>query len=79
MSVDVSSVNTVVNGYNSFTGSSAMGALGATNLALSSCATIIQTSTRTLTFISSATWSGGVIAYVGDPAPQTYMQATRIA
>lgn len=71
--------NTGINGFTSFTGDTAIGALSGLNLALSTSAVIIQTSTQTLTFTTSVTQTGGTLSYYGDPNPQTYMQATRIA
>jgi hypothetical protein len=74
-----STTNTIINGFSNWSGSSALGALGPSNLALTGCATIVQTTTQTLTLITSLTQTGGMVSYYGDTNPQTYMQATRIA
>jgi len=66
--------------YSSWTGSAPHGALGALNLALTSCTTIVITATQILTLISSVTQTGGTISYFGTtPYPHTYMMVTRIA
>ena len=73
------STNTNTNGFNSYIGSAALGAVGAQNLGLTGCSTIIQTTTQTLTLVAGIAFSGGVLSYFGTASPQTYMQATRIA
>ena len=73
------STNTNTNGFNSYVGSAALGAVGAQNLGLTGCSTIIQTTTQTVTLLAGINFSGGTLGYFGAAAPQTYMQATRIA